>query len=124
LNPEERLTNVVSALESIGLSCLVMGGHAVRHYGLQRYTNDFDLTLARTTNPISQAFLLAWDPDSVARSPVVAIEPLIDRKLRSVNPASPLHRSLVEVVRRQYKAACQDRHRADKQRIGSAFTDE
>ena len=46
MNPEERLTVVVAALESVGLSCLVMGGHAVRYYGLQRHTNDFDLTLA------------------------------------------------------------------------------
>ena len=46
MNPEERLAAVVTALESIGLSCLVMGGHAVRFYGLGRYTNDFDLALA------------------------------------------------------------------------------
>jgi hypothetical protein len=46
LNVEERLASIVTALESVGLSCLVMGGHAVRHYGLQRHTNDFDLTLA------------------------------------------------------------------------------
>jgi hypothetical protein len=43
---EERLAWIVSALERVGLSCLVMGGHAVRYYGLQRYTNDFDRTLA------------------------------------------------------------------------------
>jgi hypothetical protein len=47
VTPEERLAWIVSALESVGLACLVMGGHAVRYYGLQRYTNDFDLTLAR-----------------------------------------------------------------------------
>ena len=46
MNPEERLAAIVAALESVGLSCLVMGGHAVRFYGLQRHTNDFDLTLA------------------------------------------------------------------------------
>src|SRR5262249_27728983 len=46
LNPEERLASILAALESAGLVCLVLGGHAVRHYGLQRYTNDFDLTLA------------------------------------------------------------------------------
>jgi hypothetical protein len=46
LNAEERLAAIVSALEGVGLSCLVMGGHAVRFYGLQRHTNDFDLTLA------------------------------------------------------------------------------
>ncbi len=46
MNPEERLASIVSALESAGLVCLIMGGHAVRHYGLERHTNDFDLTLA------------------------------------------------------------------------------
>ena len=46
MNPEERLAAIVAALESVGLSCLVLGGHAVRFYGLQRHTNDFDLTLA------------------------------------------------------------------------------
>jgi hypothetical protein len=42
---EERLASVVMVLETVGISCLVMGGHAIRFYGLQRYTNDFDLTL-------------------------------------------------------------------------------
>jgi hypothetical protein len=46
VNPEERLAAIVSALESVGLSCLVMGGHAVRFYGLLRHTNDYDLTLS------------------------------------------------------------------------------
>lgn len=46
MNPEERLAAIVTALESVALSCLVMGGHAVRFYGLERHTNDYDLTLA------------------------------------------------------------------------------
>jgi hypothetical protein len=46
LNPDERLAAIGAALESVGLSCLVLGGHAVRYYGLQRHTNDFDLILA------------------------------------------------------------------------------
>lgn len=46
MNPEDRLAAIVAALESVGLSCLIMGGHAVRFYGLQRFTNDFDLTLS------------------------------------------------------------------------------
>jgi len=273
LNPAERLLVVVTAIESVGLRCLVMGGHAVRYYGLHRYTNDFDLALApagsddlrdrlastglfpdagpteghsrrpgefrrfllkaqadgqeqwlefwlrnhliapfpelfarreignygsgqlpflslqdlirsketerakdwddilyleefldarlhaqyaaggiiladalaqlrsrrgfdtmtaeggfsdgaairvalgRATNPVTQAFLLPWAPEAVARPPVVAIEPLIERKLRSIAPASSLHRSLVEVVRRQYKVSCQEKDRADKQAI-------
>lgn len=276
MNPEERLAAIVTALEAAGLSCLVMGGHAVRHYGLHRYTNDFNLTVApegwgdlperlarsglfpagappegnswrpgafrrfqvgtlpagqeewlefwrenhlldpfpdlfsrrevspyggrelpflglgdlirsketerakdwddvlfleeaqdarlhagcvagavsladalatlrsrrgfdtylaedrlgdgeavraalgRATNPITQALLLPSAPDVTTAPPVVAIEPLVERKLRSVAPASPLHRSLVEVVRRQYKVFCQTRDRADKEAVRAA----
>jgi hypothetical protein len=43
---EERLAEIVAALQKVELRCLVMGGHAVRYYGLERYTNDFDLHLA------------------------------------------------------------------------------
>jgi hypothetical protein len=73
--------------------------------------------LGQTKNPVTQAFLLPWAPEAVALRPVVPIEPLVERKLRSLVPASPLHRSLVEVVRRRYKVACQDRDRADKEAI-------
>jgi hypothetical protein len=273
LNPEERLAAIVSALESVGVSCLVRGGHAVCYYGIQRHTNDFDLTLApdgwdalpdrlartglfagaglvegnswrpvafrrfllgalpdcreewlefwrenhllspfpelfarrevgeyggrelpflslqdlirsketerakdwddvsyleefldarlharraagdlaladalaqlrsrrgfdlylaenafsdgaavraalgHTTNPVTQAFLLPWAPETAALPAAVPVEPLVERKFRSIVPASPLHRSLVEVVRRQYKVVCQDRDRADKEAI-------
>ncbi len=276
MRPEERLAAIVTALEAAGVVCLVMGGHAVRHYGLQRHTNDFDLTLApgawddlgdrlvrsgifpggapvegtswrpgafrrflvgtlpdgqeewlefwkenhlldpfpelfarreaapyggrelpflglgdlirsketerakdwddvsyleetqdarlharcaagtigltdailrlrsrrgfdryfaegrlddraavgaalgRATNPITQAFLLPLLPDAAVASPVVTIEPIVERKLRSVAAGSPLHRSLVEVVRRQYKVFRQERDRADKEAIRRA----
>jgi hypothetical protein len=46
VSPEERLAQIVSSLEAVGLTCLVMGGHAVRYYGLSRNTVDFDLHLA------------------------------------------------------------------------------
>jgi hypothetical protein len=46
VNPAERLAEIVAGLNEAGLVCLVMGGHAVRFYGLVRYTNDFDLHLA------------------------------------------------------------------------------
>ncbi len=46
MSGEERLAHVVTALEAVGVSCLVMGGHAVRFYGLSRYTDDFDLHVA------------------------------------------------------------------------------
>lgn len=43
---EQRLTFIVSALETVGISCLIMGGHAVRFYGIARNTDDFDLHIA------------------------------------------------------------------------------
>ena len=46
MNAEARLADIITALEQAGLNCLVMGGHAVRFYGLERNTIDFDLHLA------------------------------------------------------------------------------
>ena len=46
MTPDVRLAEVVSALEVVGVSCLVMGGHAVRFYGLCRHTNDVDLHIS------------------------------------------------------------------------------
>jgi hypothetical protein len=46
VNAEQRLAEIVTALEEAGLSCLVLGGHAARYYGLSRTTNDYDLHLA------------------------------------------------------------------------------
>ncbi|MBX9582594.1 MAG: hypothetical protein K2X87_19990 [Gemmataceae bacterium] len=43
---DERLAEVVTALEAVGVRALVMGGHAVRYYGLYRNTDEFDLHLA------------------------------------------------------------------------------
>jgi hypothetical protein len=44
-----------------------------------------------------------------------AIEPVIESRLRIVSPASPLHLTLVEAVRRQYRLAAQAADRADKE---------
>lgn len=46
MSTEVRLAEIVVALDEVGLTCLVMGGHAVRHYGVDRNTLDFDLHLA------------------------------------------------------------------------------
>jgi hypothetical protein len=46
VTPDEKLAEVVTALEGVGIRSLVMGGHAVRYYGLARMTDDFDLHLA------------------------------------------------------------------------------
>ena len=43
MTTDERLAEIMAALEDVGLTCLVMGGHAVRFYGVQRTTVDFDL---------------------------------------------------------------------------------
>lgn len=68
MTPEERLAGIIAALEAVGISCLVMGGHAVWFYGLARNTNDFDLTVA----PASWDDLannLAWSTLLGGRSP-------------------------------------------------------
>lgn len=46
MNSEARLAEIITALEAVGLTCLIMGGHAVRFYGLDRNTADYDLHLA------------------------------------------------------------------------------
>jgi hypothetical protein len=40
---DEKLARLVADLTMAGLHSLVMGGHAVRYYGVERNTNDFDL---------------------------------------------------------------------------------
>ena len=46
MNPALRLAEIVTALVQVGLTVLVMGGHAVRYYGLDRNTIDYDLHLS------------------------------------------------------------------------------
>lgn len=67
MTAEERLAAVVSALESAGVSCLVMGGHAVRFYGLARATIDFDLHVSTDGwNELPQRILQAGlFPDNI-----------------------------------------------------------
>ena len=38
----DRLLEIADALEEIGVRFLILGGHAVRYYGLERNTADFD----------------------------------------------------------------------------------
>jgi hypothetical protein len=42
----QRLAAIAGALEEVGLTYLVMGGHAVRYYGVDRNTVDYDLHLS------------------------------------------------------------------------------
>jgi hypothetical protein len=46
LTPTERLAALYVELTHRGLPCLVMGGHAVRYYGVERTTIDYDFHLA------------------------------------------------------------------------------
>jgi hypothetical protein len=46
VKPENRLGEIVAALEAANITSLVMGGHAVRYYGRSRDTIDFNLHLA------------------------------------------------------------------------------
>jgi hypothetical protein len=70
VNPEARLADIITALEVVGLNCLVMGGHAVRFYGLDRNTVDYDLHLAPD----------GWDdlPHKLSQAPLFASQPLIE----------------------------------------------
>jgi hypothetical protein len=70
VNLEARLADIIRALEAVGLTCLVMGGHAVRFYGLDRNTADFDLHLAPN----------CWDdlPLALSRSDLFAGKPPIE----------------------------------------------
>lgn len=45
----ERLCAIAAALEEVGLPYLVMGGHAVRYYGVDRNTADYDPHLSVNT---------------------------------------------------------------------------
>src|SRR5262249_17881222 len=70
-----------TALERVGLTVLVMGGHAVRYYGLDRNTIDYDLhlspadwddlTLRLNQSPLAPGQPLgegpSWRPDSFRR---------------------------------------------------------
>jgi hypothetical protein len=70
VNPEARLAEIFSALETAGLTCLIMGGHAVRFYGLDRNTVDFDLRLAPD----------CWEdlPHKLSQTPLFAGRPVIE----------------------------------------------
>ena len=46
-----RLLEITDALAEAGIACLIMGGHAVRHYGVDRNTFDFDFTISLNDAP-------------------------------------------------------------------------
>jgi hypothetical protein len=46
---DEKLARLVRALQDAGIDVVVMGGHAVRFYGIDRNTIDFDLATSLAT---------------------------------------------------------------------------
>jgi hypothetical protein len=70
--------------------------------------------LARATNPITVALLLPAGGDGPWTG---RLEPAVTRRLLTAPVGSPLHWTLVEAVRRRYKADAVAADRADKQSV-------
>lgn len=70
MDAAQRLAEIVHTLEGLGVPCLVMGGHAVRYYGLERHTNDYDLYLS----------VPDWDqlPGKLSQAPWMAGQDVIE----------------------------------------------
>jgi hypothetical protein len=75
------------------------------------------LALQRTAHPVTQALLLPFSPPSPLAETTPAVEPVVVNRLRTVAPTSPLHLTLVEAVRRQYRVFKQAADRRDKEAI-------
>ncbi|MBI4585344.1 MAG: hypothetical protein HY717_15120 [Planctomycetes bacterium] len=81
MNAETRLAEIYEAIVGSGIRVLVMGGHAVRFYGIDRTTIDYDLHLAsvdweRLPDVLRRFFLArqesfeeaqSWRPDDFRR---------------------------------------------------------
>ncbi|MGH8245941.1 MAG: hypothetical protein ACREUU_05860 [Gammaproteobacteria bacterium] len=57
MSPTPRLLEIADALVEAGIVFLIMGGHAVRHYGVDRNTLDFDFHVSMNDAPDLQARL-------------------------------------------------------------------
>jgi len=68
LNPATRLAEIISALDRLGILVLVMGGHAVRYYGIERNTVDYDLHVTQV-NWDGLDEILKHDPFLAGRLP-------------------------------------------------------
>jgi hypothetical protein len=73
--------------------------------------------LGRAPNPVTQSFLIPFAPDAPTAAPVMPIEPVVLRRLRTTTPAAPLHLALVEIIRRRYIAFRKEIDRRDKEAI-------
>lgn len=83
-----------------GLDSYLQGGHLGNAAVVEQA-----LSLSRLS--ITQAYLLPFAPHTTPPTPGIPLEQVIVNRLRTVSPASPLHLTLVEAVRRQYKLAAQ-----------------
>lgn len=61
MSPDEKLARITRALQASGIEALVMGGHAVRYYGVDRNTSDFDLVTS-VSSPDDLRSRLPSDP--------------------------------------------------------------
>jgi hypothetical protein len=85
----ERLAEVVTALESVGVSCLVMGDHAVRFYGLSRSTDHFDLITRSWKSSGAGTSLFARKSTERTRRPSEKLKG--NRNRPSARPEFPKH---------------------------------
>jgi hypothetical protein len=79
MSAEQRLAELAESLKEVGLDALVMGGHAVRYYGVDRNTVDFDFYTAVESTAHVRARLAgsallksaregpSWRPEDFAR---------------------------------------------------------
>ena len=49
MTADQKLAQITRSLREVGIDVLVMGGHAVRYYGIDRNTIDFDLVTSLAT---------------------------------------------------------------------------
>jgi hypothetical protein len=49
MTPDQKLARIARLLKAAGIDVLVMGGHAVRYYGIDRNTVDFDVVTSLST---------------------------------------------------------------------------
>ena len=97
------------------------GFEAALQRGLFSDAHVIELALGAASLAVTQAFLIPFAPTvTKLQPPSPAMEPVILSRLRKVVPASPLHLTLVEAVRRQYRLFAQAADRADKQAVRTA----
>jgi hypothetical protein len=111
---KDGLMDVSTALASlqsrVGLEAFLQAGYLSD-------AQSVSLALQRSVFPVTQALLLPFSPASSLSQTMPGMEPVVVQRLRSTVPASPLHLTLVEVVRRQYQAYKQAVDKQDKEAI-------